>query len=289
MNAPSTEHILHEIWSRSTGKYVFVPSLSASGVWEEREPLLPDQIFGISNPGFSNNADYYFTPLKFTAPQRRKVYVGSPGVIFADLDTEAAKEEAERLLRPSVLIQSSPGHYHGYWFLDVPAHPVEWEKHARGFSQTVGADPGGWDITQVLRVPNTVNQKPGKKSLVRVLDFDPSINYRLIDFPKSEPSTQPAESYPIPDWDRRLDLLEGIIQDDTLLAARYWLTVDKETMNLAGRVDRSVIIWEVVNSLLKAGYSKEDTYHLVFFASVNKFRSRPEVLWAEIQKAASRS
>jgi hypothetical protein len=88
--------------------------------------------------------------------------------LYADLDAvEPIKSDAE--LSPTIAWESSPGRYQALWHIDK--HLPE-EQHImvnRKLTYALGADKGGWDITQVLRVPGTINHKYAEKPKVKLL------------------------------------------------------------------------------------------------------------------------
>ena len=272
---------MQAIWDRSEGEYVFVPEMR-NGRWMEGEAIRPED-YVHPGPGRATVADLYFTPLKYVGEQRRKGMLGNPGVIYADLD--GAHDDEPRLL-PSVVIATSDGHYHAYWFLDTPAHPLMWEAVAKGWSKEIGADPGGWDATQVLRVPDSVNHK--YRTPVSVVSFHPERVYNINQFPQAAvKSGSVEEAEPVPSKAERDYLIKAGIEDDRLpLSARYWLTASEEQIAALGKLDRSKIMWQVEISLVSAGYTVYEVFHLMHFAGINKFRGRPDRLWYEVNKAA---
>jgi hypothetical protein len=57
------------------------------------------------------------------------------------------------------VVESSPGKAHLYYPLNSVVEPAQAEEMNRGIADTIGADPSGYDLTQVLRVPGTKNYK----------------------------------------------------------------------------------------------------------------------------------
>lgn len=284
MNQPAPIHVLESIWERSTGRYVFLPTMTEDGTWHEGKAELPNYIFGKSNPGFTNYLNHYFTPLKYKTPSRNKSALASPGVIFADIDGP----KPDFRLEPSVLIQSSEGHYHGYWFLKTPVPVADWEPAAKGWSQEISADPGGWDTTQVLRVPGTLNHKEGNGLFkVRTISFNPHLDYALGEFPNTPVYTGEESHMPPVDKMLAIATLNEVLTNETLLTARYWLTVTKEELKALGTIDRSAIMWQLERSLLEYGFTDVEVFNVLYFSAVNKFEARPEILWREVVKAAS--
>ena len=278
---PTPLEVMKAIWDQSTGDKVFLPT-SDNGQWTETQGWRPT---AVGAGFFDDSLDYYFTPLKYNGKRRRQ-FVGNPGVIYADLDGGHREDYGD--MPPSVAIYSgTPGHYHAYWFLEYPASPELWEQYAKGWSQEIGADPAGWDITQVLRVPGTINHKTGNE--VQLISFRPELTYPLYKFPKAEiiPAME-RKKRPEVDINLRFTLIdEGFDTGSIPLSARYWLTVSKRELEALGKIDRSSIMWGVEKALISAGYSIEETYQLMYHTAINKWRDQPEKLWAEIMKAAS--
>src|SRR5205823_811982 len=72
---------------------------------------------------------------------------------------------------PSVLIASSPGRLQAYWRLREPVPPPVGERCNRLLGLALGADPSGWDLTQLLRIPGTRNYKYPDAPMVTVLSL----------------------------------------------------------------------------------------------------------------------
>jgi hypothetical protein len=69
---------------------------------------------------------------------------------------------------PSAVVETSPGRHHYYWRLTEPCPPAQAEQLNHRIAYALGADKSGWDLTQLLRVPGTPNQKyrlPGVTTL----------------------------------------------------------------------------------------------------------------------------
>ena len=120
--------------------------------------------------------DFYFSPMLYEVPRRKKTTVRATPVVYADTDLF----DPERfLVKPSINVESSDGHTHSYWILDKTDYPKEdVARVARAIAMThderdeeghkIGVDPSGWDLTQLLRVPGTTNRKVGKNEPVFV-------------------------------------------------------------------------------------------------------------------------
>lgn len=101
--------------------------------------------------------DLYFCPNAFSRPVLQKPYALSTPYAWADID--GADPEAFEP-RPTILWETSPGHYQGLWEFDVPLSPKKAENVSKRLTYAFGADRGGWAVTKYLRVPYTFNHKP---------------------------------------------------------------------------------------------------------------------------------
>src|SRR5690606_8075578 len=79
-------------------------------------------------------------------------------LLWADLD-EVDPNTCDP--KPHVAWETSTGRYAALWYLDEARDAQEVLHVNRNLTNFLGADPGGWDLTQVLRVPGTVNRKYG--------------------------------------------------------------------------------------------------------------------------------
>ena len=278
-----TKQIFETLWAHSEGDYVFLPYMQ-NGVWREEAAVSKDSV-PLYGPNLLAVRDQYFTPLTYVGNVRRKGMLGRPGVIFADLD---GNHTAEPRLKPSLVITTSPGHSHAYWLLNEPADAVEWEGHAKGWSQEIGADPGGWDATQVLRYPGGMNHKYDPPVPVTAILWRPDRVYDLSQFPKVGVNIgSVGQAEPVPSEAERKYLIKAGIEDDRLpLSARYWLTATEAQIAALGKIDRSKIMWQIEITLVSAGYTPYEVFHLMYFSGINKFRGRPDRLWYEVNKAA---
>lgn len=126
--------------------------------WGYDEIELPDATYG----------DVYFCPNLFSRPRRRKELVLPSVWLYADLDAVCpVQNDAE--MSPTIAWESSPERYQALWELDRRLGPAEHQDLNRKLTYALGADRGGWDITQVLRVPGTLNHKYKEKPEVKLL------------------------------------------------------------------------------------------------------------------------
>jgi RepB DNA-primase from phage plasmid len=140
----------------------------------------------------------YFTPCVFSKHRRLAEYAKATRLLWADLDD---KWDQAFEPKPSVLWETSPGHHQALWILNRPYRIDKQQPVNEALSKAIGAGVGGWDASQLLRIPGTINAtsrsviERGLKARVRLLRFDTSLVYRLSDFPKALANT-PTRSIP---------------------------------------------------------------------------------------------
>ena len=87
-------------------------------------------------------------------------------------------------LKPHIVVNTSPSHFHRYWLhtpVDYPS--VEWDKAQKAMATRWGSDPNAIDASRVLRLPGFWNHKRGCLCTLVELnsDLDP---YTWEDLPK---------------------------------------------------------------------------------------------------------
>lgn len=119
-----------------------------------------------------NDTLYFAVPL-YRAQYRRSTELKTISAIYVDDDGVTG----DYRIHPSVTVESSPGHAHQYWVLAEPCDPKRAQRIGFNISAAhrhdsdnhdnlpvdhkfCGTDPGGWDATQILRVPGSLNTKP---------------------------------------------------------------------------------------------------------------------------------
>jgi hypothetical protein len=141
--------------------------------------------------------EVYFCAHLLTSPQRRKESAGPISALWGELD---GGEVPDGDLRPSAVVESSPGRFHLYWSLTDAIPPEVAEQLNKILASEAGADTSGFDLTQLLRVPGTVNYKYPEKPVVRVRDITPELTYspaaleRLLPEEGEQASAEVAEA-----------------------------------------------------------------------------------------------
>ncbi len=91
-----------------------------------------------------------------TKQKRIKANAAPVSVLWVDHDRAGWPNDAPR---PTAIVESSPGRWQVYVRLTEAIEPARAERLNKRLTAMVGADPSGFDLTQLLRVPGTINHK----------------------------------------------------------------------------------------------------------------------------------
>lgn len=114
------------------------------------------------------------------------------------VDDDAKEAAALPPLPASLTVETSPGRYHRYWFVegDWPADEngrMDFDDCMRGMVEKYGCDSQARDIGRLLRLPGTWNRKPGKNHPTKII-FKSDARYTratlVSAFAVSEPEPQ---------------------------------------------------------------------------------------------------
>ncbi len=235
--------------------------------------------------------DIWFSPMLFDVPRRSKATVISCPVAWADLD----QCPPERMLvEPSLVIESSGGRYQALWRFKEPLEPYDAEDISRKiayYHADDGADKSGWDLTQLLRVPFTVNYK------YKDLPQPPVVS--IIATSRDMYTIESFSEYPVP-VEHAYDILpfpetlpENGDKDKVLnkhrleLPPEVWMLIANKP-----QADWSKDLWRLEMLLAESGLTREEIFTIVKDAACNKYKrdGRSEkLLWREVCKAYSRN
>lgn len=264
--------MLEKLWKKAKGDYFFISTKGPTGNWKDTPFKRGDweSIKSFINSKSSSNV--YMSAHGFSRPKRHKNYSVDPHYFYADLDECDPRTVP---IKPSIAIESSPGRFVGYWFTDKPVN----EELNRRLAYYLGADNSGWDRTQVLRVPGTLNHKYVEKPYVRVM-WSNGPEYRLSRLEKMIPAVTESTG-------------KGEANEATEIYERYekdlprW--VRKELVNpKVQQGKRSEILWKIINELLEAGMTKDEVFTVAWNCEWNKHADRrggERQLEREIDKA----
>lgn len=276
MRSTEALNLVPKIWRKSPGDYFCISTKSPTRRWKDNFFKRYETRKAIDFIKTHKDCDLYLCPHGFSKPRRHKDFAIDPYVLYADLD-ECDPNRID--IKPTIAFESSPGRYVGFWICDEPVS----EELNRRLSYYVGADNSGWDRTQVLRVPGTINHKPEyKKPRVKVL-WDNGPYYE----------TQRLEKV-IPQIETEANQVEG--GDATEIYKKYqkhlprWLR--KELIDpQVTQGKRSEVLWKIINGLLETGMDEEETFTVAWHSAWNKHADRRDgerQLRREIDKATGR-
>jgi hypothetical protein len=301
-----TEEFLRYIFGSNEG-YLFLSSKHAPTDTEItiHKPFRYPESLGIAlkYAAMRTDEDLYFSPMLYKVPRRRTSSVSSTSVLYADTDTFPVDQF---LVPPSINIQTSPGRHASIWLLDQEYEPEAVAAASRAIALThartengkqVGTDPGGWDLTQLLRMPNSTNMKYAVKGKYDGYtepypvfvedDTSPMTVYTLEEIttaydPENLPAMPERASMDMPEeLPEAADVLRKITASRNL--SRLY---EKKP---GGNEDRSQILYHFICEMLRAGFTPEEAFVGAWYAESNKYRidGRPrDDLWAyDMRKA----
>ena len=228
--------------------------------WLEQPDALGEaSIIELVNKG----RDVYFAPVNFHGPRRAENAM-KVSWVWADLDFV----HPEKLkLRPTIAWQSSPGRYQALWELSEHVPPEDAAECGKRMAYAEGADKGGWDITQVLRIPGTRNFKyPSAPTVELLWDEEERPRYTVNDFHFAYPAIITE------DVGKNLESLPTPV--NTLIGKAG--AKSKELINrpFASGADRSEYLFRLSATLQEDGMSPEETFTILKASPWNKFAGR---------------
>jgi AAA domain/RepB DNA-primase N-terminal domain len=237
------------------------------------------------------NDDLFWSCNLFEHPRRHLEYAMDQAALWADLD-EVDPDSIETELKPSVAWETSPGRYQALWLLDQAYMGLSWhgnENHR--LTAWLDADDGGWDTTQVLRIPGWRNHKaeyrednngpvPG-----RLVWNDPELRYTKDYFDEALPEIE--KLHPDEIYEEDVDRIDrATLWEETRLKlprAVRKLFEDKNQDPDDG--DRSSTLWYMTRCLADIGLTTTEIVALTRESVWNKFGDRANELTYLIHEA----
>lgn len=224
-----------------------------------KTPLSADQLEDFFQQYDTHRYDLYFCPHAFKEAHRKKDLAVPTKYLWSDLDNANPSIIKPR---PQIAWASSPNRFACLWILDHIPPLEETEKLNKQLAYSVGADHGGWDITQVLRIPGTRNHKYPEAPYGKLLWYR--------DMPYSS-----------------IEVTQQSDIDATDILRKYNLSpfTIKRTFSEAKEGSRSEVLWKLENELIERGLNKEEVFIVIKDSPWNKFKKREGQLKREIEKA----
>jgi len=239
------------------------------------------------------NHNVWFCVNLLKKAERKKENCLPTNLVWADLDTCNPKDVEPS---PQCIIKTSPHRWQAIWRLEKLVDPYIAEEYSKKIAYKYsnnGADPSGWDLTQLLRVPFTFNYKyetegenvpnvelvSANEVLIPASIFE---SIEVEDLPQNGNAAYEGMPDPL-----ALPNVEQVLY-------KYWHNLRQgEFPRLyeyepSEEDDWSKLLWRVINLLLESGMDTEETFAVTLSAKCNKYErdSRPiSYLWKEILKA----
>lgn len=251
-------------------------------VYPEELPLIINEI----NENLIS-LDVYFCPHLFRERKRRKEFVEQTPSVWADLDFCPPEN---LLVTPSIVLETSPGKYQGFWVLNGDVEPDD----AENISQRIaykhaeeGADRSGWDLTQLLRVPFTYNHKYPETTIVKPISATRD-KFSFEDFEEHYPAV--SDYIRVVVNDPTLDPHDTRSAEDLLQERRNLINpmVWKLFTETPEDGKWSQDLWHLMCLLQEAGFTREETYVISRESACNKYArdGRPDrQLWKDVCRA----
>lgn len=207
--------------------------------------------------------------------------------IWADLDHVTPSDLENKHVSCSCAVLTSPGSYQAYWRLENNIPSDVREDFAKKMTYYTGADKGGWARNKLMRVPYTPNHKyPNKPEVEITFAYETKCP---VDIFLGLPEHVDPEDIRIPDMpgiDKLPDPDNVIYKYAYVLHNTAFAPLYNEDPHETE--DWSKRMWRLLNLLIEAGLSPEETFSLGLQAKCNKYArdNRPSsYLWKEVIKA----
>lgn len=287
--------LLSAAWRDKQG-YVFLSvrdpnkDKHSPGYWKDLAFEWPhdrDSIENILDKAVKSSKDVYWAPGMYDQPKRSKDAVKPTDLLWADMD-EADPRELPKDLRPLAWWESSPGRFQAIWRLPKELPRKKQTNFNQRLTYAIGADRGGWDLTQVLRLPGTPNHKYTDVTVSRPhINGAHPVNLELLRTFEAGGGQDLSEA-PIPEGD--------LPPPDLILKQRKISTKARQLLKArpsnAVEGQRSERLWELECLLAESGLTVPEIVSLTKTSVWNKFAGRHDEnkrLAVEARKAIART
>jgi len=268
---------------------------AASGKWSEEFYQYPDELPRMLSyiEDVHKLGNTYFCPQLLKTKQRppgaksarTKDNVKTCTALWADLD---ACSPDKCLVTPSLIMETSPNRWQALWVLAIEITPDEAEQLCKNIAYhhvADGADTGGWDLTQLLRVPCSYNFKYQVPAEV-ALPTASRRTYLAEDFQAYRESRVNARTHdPMPivlPTESGQDILQRYRKSlNAICFSLHDVTPEPDA-------DWSKALWQLQMLAFEAGMSREEVFIVCSDAACNKYRrdnKQPRLLWEEVCRA----
>lgn len=228
--------------------------------------------------------DLYWCPSLFEQKRRQLDVAMDEHALWADLDGVDPRTITE--YPPTIAWETSPSRYQAVWLVVGNMQGASWPgRENQCLTYYLGADPSGWDTTQLLRIPGWKNHKPeyrkeyGEAPQGKLL-WQNGRRYQVDEF-NDLPSVPTAT------------IVNEVLEEEVARIDRHeaWgkvrLKVSKRVRELVGARealgDRSDALWEIERELADQGCTIAEIVAIVRATVWNKFAGRGD----EIKRLAT--
>ena len=268
---------LMRVWKLncSDGDFVFLSTKSKSNQWKDHSFTwsrgIKKEIQSFLEKFPPSKFDVYFCPLAFSKDRRLSKYVKPTSLLWSDVD-EVPYSKIKETSR--IIWESSPGRFQALWLLDKTLDPDQAEHLNQKLTYYLEADKGGWDLTQVLRIPGTPNHKYPAKPVVKIRIFEDKRTrvrtlYRI---------TQGIDTNAKKESD--IEIEESQVSSLKLFE-KYRARIPPKVRRLLYDKNpeigkRSDIIWYLENKLYEAGMTPGEILTVIKHSPWNKYSGRAD-------------
>lgn len=232
----------------------------------------------------------YFCTTLMTDSKRSKEKAAESMIVWADLDGCNPDKVLET---PTFILESSPNRFQALWKMAEPINPYDAEDISRRIAykyEAEGADKSGWDLTQLLRVPFTINHKYGGGTIsgpqVKIVGVN-GVEYTLEELREALPQVASYATSDIPMPDEG-DLPEESPED---LMQKYRQRLQPIAFHMFAEEpekDWSAALWQFEMFCIEAGMSREEVFVVARASACNKYKrdNRDQMqLWKDVCRA----
>lgn len=242
------------------------------GYWKDLAFEWPhdrESIENILDKATRSSKDVYWAPAMFKEPRRQENAMLPTDLLWSDLD-EADPREFPKDLRPLAWWESSPGRFQAVWRLPKELPRKKQTDYNKRLTYAVGADKGGWDATQVLRLPGLPNNKYSDVTVSRPhINGAHPVNLELLRTFEAGGVSEFSED-PIPEGD--LPPPDLILKTRKIPTRARQLLKAKPANAVEGQ--RSERLWELECLLAEAHLTVPEIVSLTKTSVWNKFAGR---------------
>lgn len=265
--------ILRVVWGDQEG-HVFLTTKKPGDKksWSEHPFYWPDDKAKIARFIERNyeDLDLYWAPMVFSDSQRTSGNSTPCSYLWADLDPVSPHKCVPK---PSIAWESSPGRYQAIWFLEEEITPSDHDELNKRLTYSVGADKSGWDLTQVLRLPGTINHKYVEKPPVKLMWLKRN-TYEPQELADQLPPVGINNLIDVDELDIEFnDLREVVWPYRKVLGDKLWelLFTPNSEISEGERSDR---LWELEARLIERGIPVTEVLQIAKACPWNKYKGR---------------